>query len=261
MTATDDNLPAHAYGAGAYPRFMPVGDAALTVEFGNAISPAINAEVIALELALTASEIPGIVETAPSYRSLLVCYEPTEISFATLVEGLRALLGRKARPLRGPGRQWQVPVLYDGEEPTDLAAIADRLHRPVEEVIDLHSSADYVVFFMGFAPGLPNLGGLPAELNLPRRPQPRPRVPAGSVVMAAGQAGIISAPVPSGWHILGHTPVRPFDPAREEPFLFRPGDRVRFFPADRELFDRLTARRESGQPVIEPDPFPPDGPT
>ena len=85
MTTPDDSLPAHAYGAGSYPRFMPVGDAALTVEFGDTITPAVNAEVIALELALAASEVPGVIETAPSYRSLLVCYEPAEISFGTLV--------------------------------------------------------------------------------------------------------------------------------------------------------------------------------
>jgi KipI family sensor histidine kinase inhibitor len=258
MTTPDDSLPAHAYGAGSYPRFMPVGDAALTVEFGDTITPAVNAEVIALELALAASEVPGVIETAPSYRSLLVCYEPAEISFGTLVGHLRGLLGHPGDPLRQPGRQWLVPVFYGGAMANDLDEVAERLGLSPAGLVALHAGAEYTVFFMGFAPGLPNLGGLPPALHLPRRPLPRPLIPAGSVVMAGGQAGMMSIPAPSGWHILGHTPVRTFEPAREEPFLFRPGDLVRFYPIDQDRFDRLTARRERGEAVIVPDQVMPE---
>lgn len=255
MTPPGDSLPTHAYGAGSYPRFMPVGDAALTVEFGDTISPAVNAKVIALELALAASEVPGIVETAPSYRSLLVCYEPDEISFGTLVGELRTLLGQPVDPLQRPGRRWRVPVVYGGEAGIDLEAAAERLGLSPAELIAMHAGAEYTVYFMAFAPGLPSLGGLPPGLHLPRRAQPRRQIPAGSVVMAGGQAAVMSLPMPSGWHILGQTPVRPFDPAREEPFLFRPGDVVRFCPIDPGEFDRLAARRARGEPVIVPEPI------
>jgi KipI family sensor histidine kinase inhibitor len=123
-----------------------------------------------------------------------------------------------------------------------------------EVLVATHAGAEYTVYFMGFAPGLPNLGGLPPALHLPRRPLPRVLIPAGSVVMAGGQAAVISVPVPSGWHILGDTPVRPFDRARDEPFLFRPGDLIRFHPIDADEFARLTSRRERGDPVILPEP-------
>ena len=251
MNAVDASLPSHAYGASAWPRFMPLGDAALTVEFGDAILPEINAQVIALDLALAASELPGIVEAAPSYRSLLVCYEPGEISFATLVAALRLLLTRTEQPSPPPPRRWRVPVLYGGPSLTDLPGIAQQLGLSTEEVVALHASGEYSIFFVGFAPGVPNLAGLPPALHMPRRPMPRPKIPAGSVVMAGAQASVVSIPVPSGWHILGHAPIRPFDPARSEPFLFRPGDLVRFCPVDRGEYDRLVAGLDAGeQPLV-----------
>jgi KipI family sensor histidine kinase inhibitor len=258
MTAAGEGLPAHAYGARDYPRFMPVGDAALTVEFGDAISPALHAEVMALEIALAAAELPGIIETAPSYRSLLVCYEPAEISFGALVEGLRAALGRPVERLRLPGRRWFVPVLYGGTTGPDLEGAAERLGLSPTELVAIHAGAEYTVYFMGFGPGLPFLGGLPEALHLPRRPEPRRLLAPGSVAMAGGQAGVVSIPVPSGWHVLGHTPVRLFDPALEEPFLFRPGDVVHFNPIDADQYDDLMARRERGEPVIVPEPILPE---
>ena len=250
MSALDDTLPSHAYGANAYPRFMPLGDAALTVEFGDVILPEVNAQVIALDLALAASELPGIIEAAPSYRSLLVCYEPAEISFAALVARLRVLLTHPGESTRPPARLWRVPVLYGEPSTTDLAVVAQQLGLSAEAVVALHAGGEYTLYFVGFAPGLPNLAGLPPALHLPRRPQPRPRIPAGSVVMAGAQTGVISTPVPSGWHILGHSPIRPFDPSRLDPFLFRPGDLVRFRPVDRAEYDRLVASTERGEPPM-----------
>jgi KipI family sensor histidine kinase inhibitor len=253
MNEPNDGLPSHAYGADTYPRFMPVGDFALTVEFGDVILPGIHAAVLALDMALAVSEVPGVTETAPSYRSLLVCYEPAEISFSALVAGLRLLLARPAQPVQRSPRQWTVPVLYGEPSVTDLDEVAGRLGLSPAEVVEMHAGADYVVYFVGAAPGLPMMGGLPAALQLPRRPQPRPRIPARSVVMAGPQAAVISTPMPSGWHILGHTPVRPFDLSLPEPFLFRPGDLVRFRPIDRAGYDALEARAERGETLTLPE--------
>lgn len=122
--------------------------------------------------------------------------------------------------IRSDGR-----VLYGEPSVTDLAVLAQRLGLSAEEVVALHAGVESTIYFVGFAPGLPNLAGLPPALHLPR-----PRIPAGSVVMAGAQTGVISTPVPSGWHILGHSPIRPFDPSRLDPFLFRPGDLVRIRP-------------------------------
>ena len=215
-----------------YPRFLPVGDAALTVEFGDAISPELNAQVVALELALAAEELKGIIEAAPSYRSLLICYDPLEISFAQLVVELRRLLEGDARARQAAAVTWTVPVVYDPPHGRDLAEVAQRLALTEEQVIALHSGAEYQVYMVGFAPGLPYLGGLPAALHIPRREIQRPRVPAGAVMIGGMQALIVPTPLPSGWYILGQTPLRPFDPARDDPFLFRAGDRVRFRRVD-----------------------------
>ncbi len=224
-----------------YPRFLPVGDAALTVEFGDTISPELNAQVVALELALAAAELDGIIEAAPTYRSLLICYDPLEISFAQLVMELRRLLAGDLRPRQADAVTWTVPVVYDPPLGRDLLEVAQRLALTPEQVIALHSGAEYQVYMMGFAPGLPYLGGLPAALHIPRRQTPRPRVPAGAVMIGGMQALIVPTQLPSGWYILGQTPLRPFDPARQDPFLFRAGDHVRFRRVDAVEGDRLAA--------------------
>lgn len=222
-----------------YPRFLPVGDAALTVEFGNLISPEINDAVIALDVALASSEIIGISETVPSYRSLLVCYDPVEISFQDLVHQLQQLLHRRPYELREGQAVWNVPVLYDLPYGVDLPEVAERVGLSEEEVIRVHTSVEYQVYMIGFAPGLPYLGGLPPALHLSRQVRPRPSVPPGAVMIGGIQAGIVPAPVPSAWYILGQTPLRPFDPGREDPFLFRAGDKLRFRRIERAEFDTL----------------------
>ena len=232
-----------------YPRFLHVGDTALTVEFGDAIDPAINAAVIALDLALAAAELPGIIETVPTYRSLLICYEPAELPYQTLVDTVRELIGEDFGRPRRPGRRWSVPVAYGAPYGDDLEAVAATLHLAPEQVIAAHSSTDYLVYLVGFNPGAPNLGGLPKQLHIPRRKVPRPMVPAGSVAIGGMQTGITSIAVPTGWHILGRTPVRPFVVSRREPFLFQAGDRIRFRPISATDFDRLAADAAAGEPV------------
>jgi KipI family sensor histidine kinase inhibitor len=222
-----------------YPRFLPVGDSALTVEFGDAITPELNARVVALDIALAAAELDGIVETAPSYRSLLICYEPLEISFGHLVAELRRLLARGGPALQGGTVTWHVPVAYDPPYGLDLAEVAQRLGLTEAQVIATHSGADYQVYMVGFAPGLPYLGPLPEALHISRRETPRPQVPAGAVMIGGIQANIVPMPVPSAWYVLGRTPLRLFDPARHDPFLIRAGDRLRFRRIDAAEFDHL----------------------
>ncbi len=224
-----------------YPRFLPLGDAALSVEFGDAITPDLNAQVVALEIALAAAELDGIIETAPSYRSLLICYEPLEISFRQLVTELRRLLARDTMVRHGSGVTWHVPVAYDPPHALDLPEVAERLGLTEQQVIALHGGAEYQVYMVGFAPGLPYLGPLPSRLHISRRQTPRPQVPAGAVMIGGIQANIVPMPVPSAWYVLGQTPLRLFDPARQDPFLFRAGDRLRFRRVDAAEFDHLAA--------------------
>lgn len=223
-----------------YPRFAPVGDAALTVEFGNAVSPELNEQVIALDTALAAAELDGIVETVPSYRSLLVCYEPLEISYHKLVAELRHLLARGLPERMRRSTVWHVPVLYEPPHCIDLPEVAWRSGLTKEQVVALHSSVEYVVYTIGYAPGMPYLGGVPAALHLSRRETPRPRIEAGAVMIGGAQGCIVPTTVPSAWYQLGATPLRPFDVSRSDPFLFRPGDRIRFRRVASIEFDDLS---------------------
>jgi KipI family sensor histidine kinase inhibitor len=225
--------------APSYPRILPVGDAALTVEFGDAITPELNAEVVGLDIALAASELDGIIETVPSYRSLLICYEPLEISFSQLLSELRRLLA-SGPPVEGSGTSnWIVPVVYDPPYGDDLSEVASRLGLTEEAVIALHTGASFQVYTVGFAPGLPYLGGLPPALHISRRETPRSQVPVGAIMIGGIQAVIVSIPLPTGWYVLGRTPLRPFEPEREDPFLFRAGDHVRFRRIDAAEFQLL----------------------
>ena len=237
------------FASQAYPRFLPVGDTALTVEFGEAIDPAINAAVMALDRALAAAEIAGITETVPTYRSLLICYEPTELPYQTLLVHIRELMAEGLEGTRRTGRCWTVPVAYGPPFGEDLEDVAATLGLRPDQVIAAHSGTEYLVYLVGFNPGAPNLGGLPKRLHIPRRKVPHPMVAAGSVAIGGMQTGITSIAIPTGWHILGRTPVRPFAVDRAEPFLFKPGDRIRFRPIDAAEFHALAAAVASGEPV------------
>ena len=232
-----------------YPRFLPVGEAALSVEFGNAIDPSINQRVIALDLAIALAEIPGIVETMPTFRSLTVCYDPAELPFDALVDVLGRLIEDLPEDRLSRGRCWLVPVAYGGQFGDDLPVAAEQLGLSPEEVISLHSSADYLVYLVGFHPGTPNLGGLPKALHISRRKVPRPSAPPCSVAIGGMQSGITSIPSPTGWYVLGRTPVRPFHAARPSPFLFQPGDRIKFRPIGPEEFQHLEIISLRGQEV------------
>jgi KipI family sensor histidine kinase inhibitor len=209
------------------PRFLPVGDTGISVQFGTEIDPALNEAVAALDQAISAADLPGIVETVPSFRSLLVVFEPAAVDGTALVAQLRALCGRASRRRRQAGRCWNLPVVYDpyGE---DLAEVAGLLGMPERNVVAAHVAAEFRVYMLGFQPGLPNLGGLPPELQVSRRTSPRKPVPAGSVMIGGVQGAIMPLPTPTGLYMVGRTPVRLFDRRRPEPGLLRPGDTVRF---------------------------------
>jgi KipI family sensor histidine kinase inhibitor len=224
-----------------YPRFLPVGDAALTVEFGDEISRDLNDRVVALDTAIAGAAIPGVVETIPCYRSLLVCFDPMVLSFDALVEQMRRLLATPRQEQRRPSTLWSVPLIYDPPYAEDLPEIAQHLGLAQEDVIALHSGVEYLVYLVGFAPGFPYLGDLPPRLHLPRRAVPRPQLPAGAAIIGGGQAAIMPIPLPSGWFVLGRTPVRLFDPHGTDPFLFHGGDRVRFRRIDADEYDRLAS--------------------
>lgn len=226
-------------------RLLDAGDAALTVEFGSTIDARLAASVDALDVEIARARergaFHGLVETMPTFRSLTLFYDPLVTGRDELVAELQPLLSRARTPQDAAHRRWRLPVCYEGELAPDLAATAAAAGLREDEVIALHSGVDYRVYMLGFLPGFPYLGDLPEPLRLPRRTEPRVRVPAGSVAIATGLTAIYPWPCPGGWHLLGRCPVPLFDARRAAPSLLAPGDRVRFVPVRRAEFDRLAA--------------------
>ena len=213
-----------------FPRFAPVGDSALSVEFEDAIDPVVNARVRALDRAIVVADLTGIIETVPSFRSLLIIYEPEDIELPTLIEVLRRLINDSSNARAITGRMWTVPVAYGYPSNADLMEVAAETKLSPDEIISIHSGAEYQVYVVGFVPGLPVLGGLPASLHLSRRPDARPGLPAGRVMIGGMQGLIVPMPMPTGYYSLGQTPLRPYTHGAADPFLFRAGDRIRFRP-------------------------------
>ena len=209
------------------PAILPCGDAALTVEFSQTISTAVNARVLGLDAALTDAGLTGVIESAPAYRSLLVSYDPLVTTFAILKHSILALC-EIAPDMTGTGKGWVIPVAYGNAHGFDLDEVAGHHATTVSEIVRRHTSARYRVFMVGFLPGFTYLGGLDACLATPRRPVPRVTVPAGSIVIGGVQTAIGSIAGPSGWHVIGATPVRAFMPHRDPAIFMKPGDEVVF---------------------------------
>ena len=233
-------------------RFLPAGDLAVSVELGEEISAEVNTRVRALEYLVDQKALPGVVETVPSYRSLLVYYDPSVVGYDALCAQLAALAEQATTTAMPPAREVELPCCYEGELGTDLEAAAARLGLSVDELVALHAGAEYLVYFIGFTPGLPYMTGAPERLTIPRLDTPRVKVPAGSVAIGGTQCCIYSVESPGGFWLLGRTPVRLYDPDADEPILLRPGDRVRFHQIDRREFDDVAARVAAGRfrPVI-----------
>lgn len=222
-----------------FPRILPCGETALTIEFGDDIDSSIHRWVHALSRRLRNLGHPGILEINPTYRSLLVQYDPWELSLEALLLHIERALEAVPEPEGPRGDVLEIPVCYDEELGPDLEEVAARHGLTPESVAAIHAAPIYDVVMVGFTPGFPYLSGLDPRLVTPRKDIPRKRVPAGSVGIADRQTGIYSVDSPGGWQIIGRTPLRIFDLARSDPFLVKPGDRLRFRPITREAFENL----------------------
>jgi inhibitor of KinA len=225
---------------------------AVSIELGDEISVEINTRVRALEFLIQHKGLEGVVETVPSFRSLLVYYDPGRVGYDALCGALATLAEQASPAVLPPARVVELPCSYDPEFGLDLEAAAQRLQMTQAELIRVHSGAEYLVYFVGFTPGLPYMAGVPERIQLPRLATPRVRVPAGSMGLGGAQFCIYSVDSPGGYWLLGRTPVRLYDPARAEPTLLRAGDRVRLRPVDRTEYDAIAARVDAGawEPAI-----------
>lgn len=229
------------------PRVLACGDSALAVEFGTAMDADSNRRVFALDRTLKNTPIEGIVETVPTYRSLLVHYDPLTLGFSELSDRLLALLDQPGSA-GNLSRHWRVPVFYDGLDLDDVAKAHDM---SPDELIRRHSTPRYDVAMIGFTPGFSYLRGLDPAIATPRRAQPRIATPSGTISIGGAQAALQCLAGPSGWHLLGRTPVRTFHPRRDPVFLIEPGDTVTFERIDAATFDRLDRLAERGEIVAE----------
>lgn len=212
------------------PIFSPAGDSAILIRFGDRIDLEINRRAHALARRIAAGPLPGIGEAVPGYTTLLVQYDPLRLEYERALEWLWVQAGQAVdEPLPAP-RRVTVPVRYGGEYGPDLEFVAEHCRLSPGEVVRLHSGGEYPVFFLGFTPGFPYLGGLDPRLAAPRLATPRTRVPAGSVGIAGPQTGIYSVDSPGGWRLIGWTPLRLFDPGADPPARLAPGDLVTFIP-------------------------------
>jgi inhibitor of KinA len=205
-----------------------MGDRSLLVELGEKISPDVNRRVQELMLRLQQARLPGVREFAPGYRSLLVVFDPLALSPSELKARITDVAGRPDSDRLPQAKLLTVPVFYGGDYGPDLEWVAGHLGISTDEVIRLHTETMYRVYMIGFTPGYPYMGELPAALAVPRRSTPRTRVPKGSVGIAQRQTGIYSVESPGGWQIIGWTPIELFDPTRQLPSLLEMGDKVKF---------------------------------
>jgi KipI family sensor histidine kinase inhibitor len=206
--------------------------------------------VLSLDRALATAKLTGVTETVPTYRSLLVHYDPVLIGFDDLGEKLRTLAQAPVQA-SARSRRWRVPVAYGGENGIDLEDVAKSLKMTPDEVVARHSGGDYRVAMIGFTPGWSYLSGLDKSLHMPRRLSPRVFTPAGTISIGGVQAGIQCLAAPSGWHLLGRTAVRTFRLHRDPVFLTEPGDRVTFFPVDVKIFAEQERAAEAGEIIAE----------
>ncbi|MET3415060.1 KipI family sensor histidine kinase inhibitor [Methylobacterium sp. 1030] len=232
------------------PRLLDAGEAALVVEFGAQVDPSLSDRVLALADALAAASIQGVRECVPTYRSLMIHYNPLVLDREVLA-ALALELAEQATSRTVTSVGWILPCCYDSPHGEDLAELADRLGMSAAAVVDVHLRAIYRVYMYGFSPGQAYLGGLSPELAVPRRRSPRPPHAAGAVVVGGGLSAVTTVSMPTGWYVVGTTPVRLYAPEREPTFFLSPGDAVQFEPVDCAVFARLSERAADGEIVAQ----------
>tara|TARA_B110000263_G_scaffold240292_1_gene243344 strand:- start:778 stop:1452 length:675 start_codon:yes stop_codon:yes gene_type:complete len=218
-----------------FTRIVPAGDSAVLIELGSEIDPMINDQVYSLASSISKEKITAVIELIPSYRSLLVSYDPLIAGYAEMQEMMSEIIDRSLDSVEGVAVEAKIielPVVYGGEDGPDIEAVAEHSGVSVQDVIDIHSGVDYRVYMIGFAPGFPYLGGLDERIAAPRLKTPRLIVPAGAVGIAESQTGVYPNASPGGWQLIGRTAIRLFDVNRTTPSLITQGAKVRFVPVN-----------------------------
>lgn len=226
-------------------RIMPEGDRALVVDFGEHIDEAVNDAVNALAGKIRKHNIEGVEEMIPTFRSLLILFDPKRTSMKTLREGIEKLDLASSAEEKKEKRILHIPCCYGGKYGEDLLDMEKVTGLSREEIVKIHSGTDYRVYMLGFLPGFAYLGGLDERIAAPRLKTPRLSIPAGSVAIGGNQTGVYPIASPGGWRIIGSTPIEFYNPNREEPILCRAGDYIRFVPIGVDEYDEIREHPEA----------------
>lgn len=235
--------------------FKPLGDQGIRIGFSEKISPEINQQIRAFLYVLKEEQVPGIIDVVPTYTTVNLYYQPTYIGYAELATLLLEISRKMSLVDLPPTRLVKIPVLYDHQTGPDLQYVADFHQLTVNEVIQLHTAQPYLVYMLGFSPGFPYLGGLPKELVTPRLSNPRPQISGGSVGIGGEQTGIYPEAAPGGWQIIGHTPVKLYDPQRSKPILLKAGDYLEFYAVTPEKYQKITKEIDLNVYQVEINPM------
>lgn len=228
-------------------KYLIAGDRALVIEFGDIIEEQTNSKIRSFTLAMEREGIEGIIEIIPTYRSLMVIYEPMTIGLDELINKMKAIEAKMDELKLQEAKVIEIPTLYGGEYGPDISFVAEHNNISIDEVIKTHTSSEYLIYMIGFTPGFPYLGGMDDKIATPRLQVPRTKIPAGSVGIAGKQTGIYPIESPGGWQLIGRTPVRLYDPYRKEPVLLNAGDYIKFVPIDENEYKRIEALEREGK--------------
>lgn len=221
----------------------PVGDQAILVAFEQRIAEDINGKVMALRKRLELLKEDGVLESVPAFASLLVYYDPMKTNYRLMKKKLETLTVNLESGQTSLGKIVKIPVCYGGKYGEDLGFVARHAGLSEEEVIQIHSGRDYLIYMLGFLPGFPYLGGMDERLFTPRLDNPRTRIPAGSVGIGGEQTGIYPMESPGGWRLIGRTPLKLFSPDGDGKLPYEAGDRIRFVPVSEREFERFAEGR------------------
>ncbi len=228
-------------------KYIPAGDRSLVMEFGNSIKPEINAKIRNMVIAIEKQTLEGILEIIPTYRSILIIYNPLIIDYKQVTNYLKETVTSLGDETQEGIRIVELPTVYGGEYGPDIEFVANHNSLTIEEVIKIHSSTDYLLYMLGFTPGFGYLGGMSKEIETPRLQVPRTKIPAGSTGIAGSQTGIYPIDSPGGWQLIGRTPVKLYDPVGTPPILLNAGDFVRFVPISEEEYFHIQEQIQKGK--------------
>jgi KipI family sensor histidine kinase inhibitor len=217
-------------------KYLLAGDKALLMEFGNEISKDINAKIRNIIKFLEEENLDGIEELLPTYRSIMIMYDPLKIQYDELIKTLDDLSNKTAEGEKETIKIVEIPTLYGGEYGPDINFVAEHNNISTDEVIKIHTGTDYLVYMLGFTPGFTYLGGMSEKIATPRLSSPRKKIPSGSVGIAGSQTGMYPSETPGGWQLIGRTPLKLYDPSKEPPVMLNAGDYVRYVSITEEEY-------------------------